>query len=132
MLFFFPRDVLDEILNLIESVSEGFPSYSAKKKSQKSEPDLLNDFGWVALHPNPNDWKYLYKHQKNLNLYGWNFPVQLQAWSPLAVAERSEKKFRQNSSFSKTLSSCTITCNGRLGFLFLLIFFSGKSSVDSF
>ena len=24
---FFPRGVLDEILNLIESVSEGFPSY---------------------------------------------------------------------------------------------------------
>ena len=28
MLSFFPRCVLDEILNLIESVSEGFPSYS--------------------------------------------------------------------------------------------------------
>ena len=28
MLLFFPRDVLDEILNLIESVSDGFPSYS--------------------------------------------------------------------------------------------------------
>ena len=28
MLAFFPRGVLDEILNLIESVSEGFPSYS--------------------------------------------------------------------------------------------------------
>ena len=27
MLFFFPRGVLDEILNLIESVSEGLPSY---------------------------------------------------------------------------------------------------------
>ena len=27
MLSFFPRDVLDDILNLIESVSEGFPSY---------------------------------------------------------------------------------------------------------
>ena len=27
MLSFFPRDVLDEILNLIESVSEDFPSY---------------------------------------------------------------------------------------------------------
>ena len=27
MLFIFPRGVLDEILNLIESVSEGFPSY---------------------------------------------------------------------------------------------------------
>ena len=25
---FFPRGVLDEILNLIESVSKGFPSYS--------------------------------------------------------------------------------------------------------
>ena len=29
MLSFFPRGVLDEILNLIESVSEEFPSYSA-------------------------------------------------------------------------------------------------------
>ena len=28
MLSFFPRGVLDEILNLIESVSEGLPSYS--------------------------------------------------------------------------------------------------------
>ena len=27
VLFFFPRGVLLEILNLIESVSEGFPSY---------------------------------------------------------------------------------------------------------
>ena len=29
MLSFFPRGVLDETLNLIESVSEGFPSYSS-------------------------------------------------------------------------------------------------------
>ena len=29
VLSFFPRDVLDGILNLIESVSEGFPSYSS-------------------------------------------------------------------------------------------------------
>ena len=29
MLSFFPRGVLDEILNLIESVSEGLPSYSS-------------------------------------------------------------------------------------------------------
>ena len=28
MLSFFPRDALDEILDLFESVSEGFPSYS--------------------------------------------------------------------------------------------------------
>ena len=30
MLSFFPRGVLDEILNLIESVSEGFPSFSPR------------------------------------------------------------------------------------------------------
>ena len=30
VLSFFPRGVLDEILNLIESVSEGFPSYSSR------------------------------------------------------------------------------------------------------
>ena len=29
VLSFFPRDVLDEILNLVGSVSEGFPSYSS-------------------------------------------------------------------------------------------------------
>ena len=28
-MFFFPRDVLDEIWDLIESVSEGFPTYSS-------------------------------------------------------------------------------------------------------
>ena len=36
VLSFFPRDVLDEILNLIESVSEDFPSYSC------DEPKDLN------------------------------------------------------------------------------------------
>ena len=30
VLSFFPRDVLDEILKLIESVSEDFPSYSCE------------------------------------------------------------------------------------------------------
>ena len=38
MLSFFPRGVLDEILNLIESVSEEFPSYSCQK--QKTSSDL--------------------------------------------------------------------------------------------
>ena len=36
VLSFFPRDVLDEILNLIESVSEDFPSYSYKLLFQLS------------------------------------------------------------------------------------------------
>ena len=33
MLSFFPRGVLDGVLNLIESVSEGFPSYSSRYES---------------------------------------------------------------------------------------------------
>ena len=33
VLSFFPRDVLDEILNLIGSVSEGFPSYSVADRN---------------------------------------------------------------------------------------------------
>ena len=32
VLSFFPRDVLGEILNLIKSVSEGFPTYSSGEK----------------------------------------------------------------------------------------------------
>ena len=39
MLSFFPRGVLDEILNLIESVSEDFPSYS--QLSPRSHPRHL-------------------------------------------------------------------------------------------
>ena len=39
VLSFFPRDVLDEILNLIESVSEDFPSYSC----------CINTFGEALL-----------------------------------------------------------------------------------
>ena len=41
VLSFFPRRVLDEILNLIESVSEGFPSYSC----------LVCNFSIVATCP---------------------------------------------------------------------------------
>ena len=33
VLSFFPRRVLDEILNLIESVSEGFSSYSCRNQT---------------------------------------------------------------------------------------------------
>ena len=35
LLSFFPRDVLDEILNLTESVSEGFPTYSYRHKQAR-------------------------------------------------------------------------------------------------
>ena len=37
VLSFFPRDVLDEILNLIESVSEDFPSYSCSSSTEVTD-----------------------------------------------------------------------------------------------
>ena len=41
VLSFFPRDVLDEILNLIGSVSEGFPSYFSKQHALKNKVRLV-------------------------------------------------------------------------------------------
>ena len=42
VLFFFPRGVLDEILNLIESVSEGFPSYFCWDLHKRGHPRGFN------------------------------------------------------------------------------------------
>ena len=51
VLSFFPRDVLDEILNLIESVSEDFPSYShifnMSNNCAKFEIDWVKTVGGV-------------------------------------------------------------------------------------
>ena len=41
VLSFFPRDVLDEILNLIESVSEDFPSYSSISSIENHAPPVI-------------------------------------------------------------------------------------------
>ena len=61
VLSFFPRDVLDEILNLIESVSEDFPSYSFKNVAKKLQ-DLLINFVIVGVKEHVEcdalkDWK---------------------------------------------------------------------------
>ena len=42
VLSFFPRDVLAEILNLIESVSEDFPSYSLTWPRGNKSSFMLN------------------------------------------------------------------------------------------
>ena len=54
---FFPQDVLDEILNLIESVSEGFPTYSIIVSyalptgvQLKREAKLLTVTGLITKH----------------------------------------------------------------------------------
>ena len=55
VLSFFPRDVLDEILNLIESVSEDFPSYSwfATEKEYKLYQSLVKKYDIFSLKTKP-------------------------------------------------------------------------------
>ena len=53
MLSFFPRGVLDEILNLIQSVSEGFPSYSNENASAVSpERELIQERPYDTVFAN--------------------------------------------------------------------------------
>ena len=40
VLSLFPQDVLDEILNLIESVSEDFPTYSLNTRTETMELEM--------------------------------------------------------------------------------------------
>ena len=58
MLSFFPRGVLDEILNLIESVSEDFPSYSFKAVLLKFIADGRGDESFFGAQ-NFTHWDYL-------------------------------------------------------------------------
>ena len=57
VLSFFPRDVLDEILNLIESVSEDFPSYSFKTNMSTSNSK------YKLIHFPPNILMLLHKDE---------------------------------------------------------------------
>ena len=78
MLSFFPRGVLDEILNLIESVSEGFPSYS-----------LLSNLGFYEV--------WLNQSVGNMNVFLKGIRVRLtdnfvQNWSS-RITESSRANF---------------------------------------
>ena len=50
MLSYFPRDVLDAIIDLIESVSEGFPTYSLTLKSNASVLTELKSTSHTFAH----------------------------------------------------------------------------------
>ena len=50
MLSFFPRDVLDEIWDLIESVSKGFPAYSSICPSVISWRNLFGAHRLIILY----------------------------------------------------------------------------------
>ena len=64
VLSFFPRDVLDEILNLIESVSEDFPSYSLTMSPESDED--INMLEYIIV----NDVN-LGHRETGLNILGW-------------------------------------------------------------
>ena len=49
MLSYFPRGVLDEILNLIESVFEGFPSYSLLRRITLTTSRLSIFQNWNSI-----------------------------------------------------------------------------------
>ena len=60
VLSFFPRDVLDEILNLIESVSEDFPSYSCSIGRLPCVAGVLSPFSIIFSEIiGPSDSKFL-------------------------------------------------------------------------
>ena len=61
VLSFFPRDVLDEILNLIGSVSEDFPSYSYTP-------------GYLCLYKAVTERKKKVLGSKRMSLWRNNFP----------------------------------------------------------
>ena len=50
MLSFFPRGVLDEILNLIGSVSEGFPSDSSMQGHRGEQRDVIYVSVFSSIH----------------------------------------------------------------------------------
>ena len=50
VLSFFPRDVLDEILNLIESVSEDLPSYSFIGERNRHKEELKYEMYCISLY----------------------------------------------------------------------------------
>ena len=78
MLSFFPRGVLGEILNLIESVSEEFPSYSFIKIPLINKeidcidlPSILKDRSVISSIPD-----YLKNKEPPIICYKYNKPIR--------------------------------------------------------
>ena len=72
VLSFFPRDVLDEILNLIESVSEDFPSYFyGSMGSENSRPIILREsidkqkLAYILKHPSQFEFGTDFRNGQN-------------------------------------------------------------------
>ena len=89
MLSFFPRDVLDEILNLIESVIEGFPSYSFISNKNRIK-ELLHYFFTFVLDEILNLSQFL---RVFLPTFPEIFLINRYLWEK-QIAENPIKKFQ--------------------------------------
>ena len=100
VLSFFPRGVLGEILNLIESVSEGFPSYSLEMKI----PDLVKFslfMKYVTLataDKQKNKQDYL-KEKKNYSCNHNELKIHIFSFKSLCFSEEMGSNLRNFSKF---------------------------------
>ena len=73
MLSFFPRGVLDEILNLIESVSKDFPSYSASNSvvytSINFRKNKLIAYIYIRFNQNLDEKSYISANIEAVSIY---------------------------------------------------------------
>ena len=86
MLSFFPRGVLDEILNLIESVSEGFPSYSSIAHSLSLSSTHRPDITEILLKRTENRKSWL------VGCFGFNGPLRQYFSLYRAVSQREGER----------------------------------------
>ena len=99
MLSFFPRGVLDEILNLIESASEEFPSYSYRQTSAE-EKSVTNH------HISQNATRFdvsVDEDQERLPTFYWLPKLHKQPYKSRFIANSSSCTTTE---ISKLLTSC--------------------------
>ena len=98
MLSFFPRGVLDEILNLIESVSEGFPSYSSEKEKSVINNHIFHNATRFAVSVNED--------QERLPTFYWLPELHKKPYKARFIANSSSCTTTE---LSKLLTSCLTT-----------------------
>ena len=98
MLSFFPRGVLDEILNLIESVSEDFPSYSSEKEKSVINNNIFHNAARFAVSVNED--------QERLSTFYWLPKLHKKTYKARFIANFSSCTTTE---LSKLLTSCLTT-----------------------
>ena len=95
VLFFFPRGVLDEILTLIASVSEGFPSYFSIPYNAKSCLKWLSSKGCNSVKIKFSSTKNPHAHFQYVhNKYARFQKDRLKLWEELITQTLYRKAWR--------------------------------------